>query len=80
MISWLLDIHVFLLFSQCTAAVEVNLFLSCSWYLKFEEMSFMKGDLLTKTRRLVKGLAKAEPLWLKAMEQYVNLLLHDYVP
>ncbi|KAI5669527.1 hypothetical protein M9H77_19380 [Catharanthus roseus] len=32
-------------------------------------MSFMKGDLLTKTRRLVKGLAKAEPLWLKAMEQ-----------
>ncbi|XP_027152535.1 uncharacterized protein LOC113752642 [Coffea eugenioides] len=32
-------------------------------------MSFMKGDLLTKTRKLVKGLAKVEPLWLKAMEQ-----------
>ncbi|KAK4842696.1 hypothetical protein QYF36_026256 [Acer negundo] len=32
-------------------------------------MSFMRGDLLTKTRKLVKGLAKAEPVWLKAMEQ-----------
>ncbi|MCD7462007.1 hypothetical protein HAX54_047574 [Datura stramonium] len=32
-------------------------------------MSFMKGDLLRRTRRLVKGLAKAEPVWLKAMEQ-----------
>ncbi|KAG7032230.1 hypothetical protein SDJN02_06273 [Cucurbita argyrosperma subsp. argyrosperma] len=32
-------------------------------------MSFMKGDLLTRTRKLVKGLAKAEPIWLKAMEQ-----------
>ncbi|KAM3265526.1 hypothetical protein P3L10_002520 [Capsicum annuum] len=32
-------------------------------------MSFMKGDLLNRTRRLVKGLAKAEPVWLKAMEQ-----------
>ncbi|KAF3617246.1 putative protein -like protein [Capsicum annuum] len=32
-------------------------------------MSFMKGDLLNRTRRLVKGLAKAEPLWLKAMEE-----------
>jgi len=32
-------------------------------------MSFMKGDLLTRTRKLVKGLAKAEPVWLKAMEQ-----------
>lgn len=32
-------------------------------------MSFMKGDLLTKTRKLVKGLAKAEPVWLKAMEK-----------
>lgn len=29
----------------------------------------MKGDLLTKTRKLVKGLAKVEPAWLKAMEQ-----------
>jgi small subunit ribosomal protein S23 len=29
----------------------------------------MKGDLLTKTRKLVKGLAMAEPVWLKAMEQ-----------
>ncbi|KAK6228207.1 hypothetical protein QUC31_006410 [Theobroma cacao] len=32
-------------------------------------MSFMKGDLLTKARKLVKGLAKPEPAWLKAMEQ-----------
>ncbi|CAN6566144.1 hypothetical protein ACFX13_041476 [Malus domestica] len=32
-------------------------------------MSFMKGDLLTRTRKLVKGLAKAEPVWLKAMEK-----------
>ncbi|KAH7570064.1 hypothetical protein ACOSP7_017990 [Xanthoceras sorbifolium] len=32
-------------------------------------MSCMRGDLLTKTRKLVKGLAKAEPVWLKAMEQ-----------
>ncbi|KAF5744085.1 hypothetical protein HS088_TW08G00678 [Tripterygium wilfordii] len=32
-------------------------------------MSFMKGDLLSRTRTLVKGLAKAEPAWLKAMEQ-----------
>ncbi|KAJ9707772.1 hypothetical protein PVL29_000037 [Vitis rotundifolia] len=32
-------------------------------------MSYMKGDLLTRTRKLVKGLAKAEPSWLKAMER-----------
>ncbi|RVW77988.1 hypothetical protein CK203_048249 [Vitis vinifera] len=32
-------------------------------------MSFMKGDLLARTRKLVKGLAKAEPVWLKAMER-----------
>ncbi|XP_021739954.1 uncharacterized protein LOC110706355 [Chenopodium quinoa] len=32
-------------------------------------MSFMKGDLLTKTRKLVKGLAKSEPLWLKPMQK-----------
>ncbi|KAG8378616.1 hypothetical protein BUALT_Bualt07G0004000 [Buddleja alternifolia] len=32
-------------------------------------MSFMKGDLLAKTRKLVKGLAKVEPVWLKAMEK-----------
>lgn len=35
----------------------------------------MKGDLLARTRKLVKGLAKAEPVWLKAMEQSVLLLL-----
>lgn len=35
-------------------------------------MSFMKGDLLSRTRKLVKGLAKAEPVWLKAMEQLVS--------
>ncbi|PIA59529.1 hypothetical protein AQUCO_00400429v1 [Aquilegia coerulea] len=32
-------------------------------------MSYMKGDLLTKTRKLVKGLAKAKPIWFKAMEE-----------
>ncbi|KAL9325160.1 hypothetical protein ACSQ67_005805 [Phaseolus vulgaris] len=32
-------------------------------------MSFMRGDLLRRTRKVVKGLAKAEPVWLKAMEQ-----------
>uniref|UniRef100_A0A2P2MUU0 Small ribosomal subunit protein mS23 n=1 Tax=Rhizophora mucronata TaxID=61149 RepID=A0A2P2MUU0_RHIMU len=32
-------------------------------------MSYMKGDLLSRTRKLVKGLAKAEPVWLKAMER-----------
>uniref|UniRef100_A0ACD5YIQ8 Uncharacterized protein n=1 Tax=Avena sativa TaxID=4498 RepID=A0ACD5YIQ8_AVESA len=32
-------------------------------------MSYMRGDLLTKTRKLVKGLAKPAPTWLKAMEQ-----------
>ncbi|KAF9592329.1 hypothetical protein IFM89_014237 [Coptis chinensis] len=32
-------------------------------------MSFMRGDLLTKTRKLVKGLAIARPTWLKPMEQ-----------
>ncbi|RAL37268.1 unnamed protein product [Cuscuta campestris] len=31
-------------------------------------MSFMKGDLLRRTQKLVKGFAKAEPVWLKAME------------
>jgi hypothetical protein len=46
---------------------------------KVEDMSFMKGDLLTKTRKLVKGLAKAEPLWLKAMEQYVNYFFPNYL-
>jgi len=29
----------------------------------------MRGDLLTKTRKLVKGLAKPTPKWLKPMEQ-----------
>ncbi|CAH1414218.1 unnamed protein product [Lactuca virosa] len=32
-------------------------------------MSFTKGDLLTKTRKLVNGLAKVKPVWLKAMEK-----------
>lgn len=31
-------------------------------------MWFPKRDLLTQTRKLVKGLAKKEPVWLKAME------------
>jgi hypothetical protein len=34
-------------------------------------MSYMRGDLLTKTRKLVKGLAKPAPTWLKAMEESV---------
>ncbi|KAH0878488.1 hypothetical protein HID58_065882 [Brassica napus] len=33
-----------------------------------ETMSWMKGDLLSKSRRLVGGLAMREPVWLKAME------------
>jgi hypothetical protein len=45
---------------------------------KGAKMSFMKGDLLTRTRKLVKGLAKAEPVWLKAMEQFVSLSLSEF--
>ena len=41
-------------------------------------MSYMKGDLLTRTGKLVKGLAKAEPSWLKAMERFVSLFLSLY--
>lgn len=33
------------------------------------KMSYMRGDLLTRTRKLVKGMAKPAPAWLKAMEQ-----------
>lgn len=36
------------------------------------ETSYMRGDLLTKTRKLVKGLAKPAPKWLKAMEESVH--------
>ncbi|KAL8542469.1 hypothetical protein ACS0TY_003360 [Phlomoides rotata] len=32
-------------------------------------MSYMKGNLMSKTRKLVKGLAVKEPLWLKSMEK-----------
>ncbi|KAM0948957.1 hypothetical protein DsansV1_C06g0065181 [Dioscorea sansibarensis] len=32
-------------------------------------MSYMRGDLLTKMRKLVKGLARPTPAWLKAMEE-----------
>ncbi|KXG22863.1 uncharacterized protein LOC110429681 [Sorghum bicolor] len=32
-------------------------------------MSYMRGDLLTKMRKMVKGLARPEPRWLKAMEE-----------
>ncbi|XP_076942504.1 uncharacterized protein LOC143612397 [Bidens hawaiensis] len=32
-------------------------------------MSFTKGNLLTRTRKLVNGLAMAKPVWLKAMEK-----------
>jgi hypothetical protein len=38
-------------------------------------MSYMRGDLLTKMRKLVKGLARPEPRWLKAMEESVHLSL-----
>jgi len=31
----------------------------------------MRGDLLTKMRKLVKGLARPEPKWLNAMEESV---------
>ncbi|RRT53204.1 hypothetical protein GW17_00034999 [Ensete ventricosum] len=36
-------------------------------------MSYMRGDLLSKTRKLVKGLAKPTPAWLKPMEEYAPL-------
>ncbi|CAL9752940.1 unnamed protein product [Musa acuminata subsp. burmannicoides] len=32
-------------------------------------MSYMRGDLLSRTRKLVKGLAKPTPVWLKPMEE-----------
>ncbi|XP_039127261.1 aspartate, glycine, lysine and serine-rich protein [Dioscorea cayenensis subsp. rotundata] len=32
-------------------------------------MSYMRGDLLTRMRKLVKGLARPTPAWLKAMEE-----------
>ncbi|KAF6171813.1 hypothetical protein GIB67_007334 [Kingdonia uniflora] len=32
-------------------------------------MSFMRGDLLTRTRKLVQGFAKAKPKWLNSMEE-----------
>jgi hypothetical protein len=34
-------------------------------------MSYMRGDLLTRMRKLVKGLARPEPRWLKALERSV---------
>lgn len=40
-------------------------------WCRSKAMSFTKGDLLTKTRKLVNGLAMAKPVWLKAMEKYV---------
>ncbi|CAL9779562.1 unnamed protein product, partial [Musa acuminata subsp. burmannicoides] len=36
---------------------------------KPEKMSYMRGDLLSKMRKLVKGLAKPTPVWLKPMEE-----------
>ncbi|KAL3689683.1 hypothetical protein R1sor_015992 [Riccia sorocarpa] len=33
-------------------------------------MSFMKGDLLTKTRRLIKGGIKKKPLWFDAVAHF----------
>ncbi|KAG6402169.1 hypothetical protein SASPL_139044 [Salvia splendens] len=44
-------------------------YLVCYDRLKSETMSFMKGDLLSKTRKLVKGFAKTEPVWLRSMEK-----------
>ncbi|KAG0484535.1 hypothetical protein HPP92_008614 [Vanilla planifolia] len=32
-------------------------------------MSYMRGNLLTRMRKLVKGLARPTPVWLKAMEE-----------
>ncbi|KAK9910403.1 hypothetical protein M0R45_034368 [Rubus argutus] len=39
-------------------------------------MSFMKGDLLTKTRKLVKGLANAEPVCFNAV--YVIMVFGNF--
>ncbi|CAO2179680.1 unnamed protein product, partial [Urochloa humidicola] len=36
------------------------------------EMSYMRGDLLTKMRKLVKGLAKPAATWLKVMEKRIR--------
>ena len=44
------------------------------------EMSYMRGDLLTKMRKMVKGLARPEPRWLKAMEESVHTSLSFPVP
>lgn len=41
-------------------------------------MSFMRGDFLSRTRKLVKGLAKAQPAWLKAMEQLISLISDSF--
>jgi hypothetical protein len=35
-------------------------------------MSFMKGDLLSKTRKLMKGGIIARPRWLDAVMRYVS--------
>ncbi|CAN6372426.1 unnamed protein product [Urochloa humidicola] len=35
-------------------------------------MSYMRGDRLTMMRKLVKGLAKPAPTWLKVMENSHN--------
>ncbi|XP_050237632.1 uncharacterized protein LOC126687215 [Mercurialis annua] len=46
-------------------------------------MSFVRGDLLTKTRKLVKGLAKAEPAWLKPMQLVIappQMVLPEFNP
>ncbi|CAH8354548.1 unnamed protein product [Eruca vesicaria subsp. sativa] len=45
---------------------------------KQANMSWMKGDLLSKTRRLVGGLASRGSVWLKAMEAFL-LLMFDCI-
>ncbi|CAK9136307.1 unnamed protein product [Ilex paraguariensis] len=59
-------------FDSATAKLNQNVVVLRRLHLhnhRERAMSFMRGDLLTRTRKLVKGLAKSEPVWLKAMEQ-----------
>ncbi|RRT72294.1 hypothetical protein B296_00012607 [Ensete ventricosum] len=42
-------------------------------------MSYMRGDLQSRTRKLVKGLAKPTPVWLKPMEEYAPLSSHSLI-
>jgi hypothetical protein len=56
----------------CGGAGDTSIYSGSLWRAV---MSYMRGDLLTKTRKLVKGLAKPAPTWLKAMEESVRYSL-----